>query len=80
VGALKKREISDYCIRAGLAEIGEEDYCQALRGLLLKKKETLGTAFTAFERRQLLIRHGLGKGYEAELVQRIASELEKAEI
>lgn len=77
VGELKKREISEYCIRAGLAEIDEEDYRQTLRELLAKKSAQLDAGFTAFERRQLLIRHGMTKGFESELVKRLAGELEK---
>lgn len=78
-GELKKRGISDYCLRAGLSEIEEEDYLQTLRTLLLRKKEQLDPAFTPFERIQLLIRQGIGKGYETDLVQRIASELGSSE-
>lgn len=78
VGELKKRDISDYCIRAGLSEIEEDIYTATLRELLSRKKEQLDPGLTPFERRQLLIRHGLSKGYETELVQRIAIELEKS--
>lgn len=78
-GELKKRGISDYCLRAGLSEIEEEDYLQTLRDLLLKKKEQLDPAYTPFERMQLLIRQGIGKGYETDLVQRLAAELGSSE-
>lgn len=78
-GELKKRGISDYCLRAGLSEIEEEDYLQTLRDLLSKKKEQLDPAYTPFERMQLLIRQGIGKGYETDLVQRLAAELGSSE-
>lgn len=77
-GELKKREISDLCIRAGLSEIGEEDYRQTLLELLARKKEQLSAGLTAFERRELLIRHGLGKGFEADLVRELAGSLAKS--
>lgn len=78
-GELKKREISDLCIRAGLSEIGEEDYRQTLMELLAKKREQLATGLTPFERRELLIRHGLGKGFETDLVRELAVVMEKPE-
>lgn len=75
VRELKKRDISEYCIRAGLAEIEEEEYLQTLHELLSRKKERLDTNLTAFECRQLLIRHGLSKGFEMDLVQQVAFQV-----
>ncbi|MBK7406724.1 MAG: RecX family transcriptional regulator [Saprospirales bacterium] len=75
VRELKKRDISEYCIRAGLVEIEEEEYLQTLHELLSRKKERLDTNLTAFECRQLLIRHGLSKGFEMDLVQQVAFQV-----
>jgi len=71
VQELKKRNVSEYCIRAGLSEIEEEAYIQTLRELLLRKKERLKTHLSPFERRQLLTRYGLSRGYESELIREV---------
>jgi regulatory protein len=76
VGELKKRDISEYCIRAGLSEIDEEDYLETLRDLLRRKSESLDEeGLTPFERKQLLLRYGIRKGFETHLAQQIAAEI-----
>jgi regulatory protein len=76
VGELKKRDISEYCIRAGLSEIDEEDYLETLNDLLRRKSESLDEGFTPFERKQLLVRYGIQKGFETHLAQQVAADLE----
>ncbi|MEZ4982513.1 MAG: regulatory protein RecX [Saprospiraceae bacterium] len=64
---LKKREISDYCIRKGMEEIEEEDYIQTLNELLEKKKrETQG--YTEFETKKKMAEFAIRRGFESELV------------
>ena len=70
---LKKRDISDYCIRMGLSEIDEADYLETLRDLLSRKGERLDAGLTPFEQKQLLIKYGLNKGFELEWIQQILS-------
>ena len=41
IKALQERKISNNCISLGLEEIGQEDYCNTLRGLISKKQEEL---------------------------------------
>lgn len=62
---LKKRKITDYCIRKGLAEIPDRDYLKTLRELAEKK---MGTKKLAVGSRQKVARYLIGKGYEPDLV------------
>ena len=75
VGELKKRDISEYCIRAGLSEIDEEDYLETLRDLLRRKSEGLDGGLTPFERKQSLVRYGMQRGFETHLAQQVAAEI-----
>lgn len=64
---LKKRRISDYCIRKGMKEIEEEEYLQTLQTLINKKKaDVVGKSNPKKAIADFLIR----KGYEAELIWR----------
>lgn len=64
---LKRRQISEYCLKAAFSEIDESDYLETLRKLLAKQQSLLkgGDART---RRDKLFRHALQKGYESELI------------
>ncbi len=64
---LKRRQISEYCIRAALAEIDENDYTDTLRKLLEKHQNSV-KGKDERTRRDKLFRHALQKGYEAELI------------
>lgn len=72
---LKRRDISDYCIRAGMSEIEEEDYIQTLFSILEKKHKLLPEEMPPFEKTQKLVRHALTRGFEPELARRVANEL-----
>ena len=62
---LKKRKISDYCIRKGMQEIEEEEYLETLQSLILKKRpDVVGKINPKKAIADYLIR----KGYESELV------------
>lgn len=74
---LKKRDVSDYCIRAALSEIEEEAYLETLEKLLEKKLEALDGGSTPFERYHKLLRYAISRGFEPELAGRIAEELKK---
>lgn len=77
VQELKKRDVSEYCIRAGMSEIGEEDYLETLRGLLEKKAGMLGEDLPPAERFQKIVRHAISRGFEPGLARDVAKELEK---
>ena len=66
VQELKKRNISDYCIRKALTEIDEEEYHLTLRKVL-KKRFSLASG-NKYERRKKAIDAALRRGYEPELV------------
>ncbi|MBK5270657.1 MAG: RecX family transcriptional regulator, partial [Bacteroidia bacterium] len=67
---LKQKQISDYCIKKALKQIGEEEYLQTLKKLAKEK-------YASLKNDQYLIRkkktmdHLLQKGYEAEAVSKI---------
>ena len=64
---LKKRNISAYCLRKGMEEIGEADYLNCLDSILDKKEATLHIK-NEFKRNQHLARYAIQKGYESFLV------------
>ncbi|MCB9283209.1 MAG: RecX family transcriptional regulator [Lewinellaceae bacterium] len=71
VRELKKRDISDYCIRMALTEIDEGDYLDTLRDILSRKKDRLDPGLTAFEQNQSLIKYALGRGFELEWIRQV---------
>lgn len=75
-GELKKRAISDYCLRKAMEEIDHDDYEKTLAGVL-EKKLALIKAENPYERKQKLVNYAIGRGYEADLVWRISDEILK---
>ncbi|MCB0584541.1 MAG: RecX family transcriptional regulator [Phaeodactylibacter sp.] len=71
---LKKRDISNYCIRKAMEEIAEEEYLAALDSILLKKDAGLKED-NAYKRRQKLAQYALSRGFEPELSWRAIDEL-----
>ena len=49
---LKKRQISEYCIRKGLEEIDEEDYLSTAKKLIKKKSDQLSTELTFVKKKK----------------------------
>jgi len=70
---LKRRQISAWCIRKAMEEIDPGEYADALKAIL-HKKATEYAANLPHERRVKLIRYGLQKGYESELIQELLPE------
>ncbi|MDZ4679039.1 MAG: regulatory protein RecX [Saprospiraceae bacterium] len=64
---LKRRQISEYCIKAAFSEIDETEYWDTLRKLLSKQQSMLRGGDNR-TRRDKLFRHALQKGYESELI------------
>jgi len=60
---LKRRQISPYCIRAGLSELDELDYTGALHSLIEKRRDKQDTKLHPYARRQDLIEYAVRKGY-----------------
>lgn len=67
VEGLRRRAISDYCIKKALAEIDENDYLATLQQLALKKNE-LYKDLNHLERRLKLEKYLLSKGFESFLI------------
>lgn len=66
---LKLKQVSDYCIRKGLAAIDEDDYLAVLAKLLEKKKDGLSSEKDQWRKRQKVTSYLLQKGYEADLIR-----------
>jgi regulatory protein len=64
---LKKRKVSDYCIREGLQEINEEEYAATLKEVIDKKNNLLKEK-DPFKRRNKLAQFAIRRGFESELV------------
>lgn len=71
VQELKKKKVSEYCIRKGLLEINEEDYFDILKSLSEKKEAELGSEKNIWIRKQKVQRYLLQKGYEPDLVSEL---------
>jgi len=73
-GELRKRKISDYCIRKGMLEIPDEDYLLTLKKVLegyaakLKEKHPL-------RRRYRLITYAQSRGFEQELIRDVLRQI-----
>ena len=64
---LKAKQISDYCIRAGLSEIDEEEYNKMLVKELEKKMKTLKDR-NQLVRNQKTSRYLMSKGFEPDMI------------
>ncbi len=63
---LKRRDISDYCIRRAMEEIEEQDYLDTLQEVLNRKAEKLAEEDT-FKLKNKLARYAHSRGFELEL-------------
>jgi regulatory protein len=64
---LKKRKISDYCIKKGMQEIDGDKYEEVLLGLLKKKIESL-TSIKGYQKNYKAAQFVMNKGYEGDIV------------
>lgn len=71
--ALRQKGISDYCIRAGMEEIDEEEYQSLLKSLIEKKWSNL-LGEEEYVRKHKTVRYVIGKGFESELVWKILGD------
>lgn len=71
---LKKRKLSDYCIRAGMSEIDETAYYDTLKTLIDKKKHDYRAEENTFKLHQKIAQFAIGKGYESALIWEILRE------
>ena len=73
---LKRRNISEYCIRKAFEEIEEEGYLPQLRQLFENKKKQIKQKDNLFLFRQKLAQYALRRGFEPELVWKVVKEVE----
>ena len=64
---LKRRKISDYCIKKGFEEIDGNKYEEVLLGLLQKKIDSL-KAIKGYQKNYKAAQFVMNKGYEGDLV------------
>lgn len=74
--ALKQKDISDYCIRKGLAEIDETNYQETIH-LLLKKKlsELTPKSLNPYQLKDKASKFVISKGFEPNLVWDVLNKL-----
>jgi regulatory protein len=70
---LKRKQVPDHIIQPGLEEIDEEEYIATLKELLAKKSREIREK-DDFKKKQKLISFGVQKGYEYELVRKVAED------
>lgn len=72
---LKRKELSEYCIRMGMEEIDEEEYQQSARKLAEQKWTSLKKEKSIWAKRKKTSSYLLQKGYEPEIINLLLSEL-----
>ncbi|RYD69127.1 MAG: RecX family transcriptional regulator [Sphingobacteriales bacterium] len=72
---LKSKEISEYCIKKGLAEIDPDEYWKNLLQLLEKKNRTEKEKHPRLRRQKLLL-YLFSRGYENDLANMALDELQ----
>ena len=70
---LKRRKISDYCIKKGIKEIDGDKYEEVLQGLLEKKITSLKTV-KGYQKNYKAAQFVMNKGYEGDIVWALIKE------
>ena len=70
---LKRRKISDYCIKKGMKEIDGDKYEEVLQGLLEKKITSLKT-IKGYQKNYKAAQFVMNKGYEGDIVWALIKE------
>jgi regulatory protein len=72
---LKRKKVSDYCIKMGLKEIDTQEYWETLQQLATKKASEINAKEkNIWIRKQKLQRYLIQKGYESDLINDIMRE------
>jgi len=77
VQELKRKRISDYCIKEGLTEIDEEEYVQTLQGILSRKSEDYKKEKNLYALKSKIAKYAMNRGYEGDLVWKELNNLIK---
>ena len=72
---LKKRRVSEPCIKLGLKEIDPEEYWENLKRVVAKKRRLIRLT-KPYEIRVTLFRYCLQRGYESDLINDVLKEEE----
>jgi regulatory protein len=73
---LKQKQVSDYCIKKALKQLGEDDYLQVLEKLAREKYSAL-KAEQYLVRKKKTLDYLLQKGYEPDLVNPVLDRLKE---
>ena len=76
---LKKKQVSEYCIKIALEKIEEIPYMLTLNKLAAAKLKTLKSEKNKFIRRHQLQYYLRMKGFEGNIINDVIDEMEKAE-
>lgn len=72
---LKRRDISEYCIKKALEEIDDKEYLEVLAKVLFRKSDKIPSSDSQFIRQSKLAQYAISRGYEPEFVwERIKKE------
>lgn len=71
VNELKKKQVSEYCIKKGLTEIDETAYAETLQSLSEKKAAELKGERNIWIRKQKVQRYLIQKGFEPDMIAEI---------
>lgn len=72
---LRKRQVSEYCIRKALASLDEEAYEESLKKLFEEKRQSLRSEKNIFIKKKKIQSYLLQKGYESGLVNELLQSL-----
>ena len=72
---LRKKQVSDYCIKKALAAIDDKDYVKILQKIFTDKLKTLKGEKNIFIKKRKLQDHILQKGFEPELVHKLIAKI-----
>ena len=64
---LKKRKISDYCIRKAMLEINDTDYTKTLKGIIAKKSKEIKGGKSQI-RNYKIAQYAASRGFESDLI------------
>ncbi len=72
---LRKKQVSDYCIKKALKSIDDADYNKTLQKIFTDKLKTLKGEKNIFIKKRKLQDHILQKGFESELVHKLLAKV-----
>jgi regulatory protein len=76
---LKRRKVSEYCIKKGLAEINEDDYLKALRKAAEEKTKNTKEKHPV-KKKYKVMNYLLSRGFENDLIHEVVGELDDSTI